>query len=396
MSSLLITNVSCVLPESIVSEQAVFCRDGKIVQIGTQSDITKKVNGQIDQTVDGHAGYLTPGFIDLHIHGLQHYHVQAGADALTQMSSLLCQYGVTGFLPTVCPRSIDEDVLLLRQLAQVKTTGAEILGFHLEGPFLTLAGAIPPQTRKPACDDVTRNLIEAAKPYKTIFSISPDFPDIHKVIPTMKQNGGPVFITHTAANVEQTKAAIEAGASHATHFYDVFNAPEQTEPGVRPCGVVEAVMADDRVSVDFILDGIHVDPIAVQMALACKAPDRVCLITDAMVGATLPPGTYDFMGDTVEIAAEGAPARMAPGSRLPGALYGSGLTMDRALRNALQMLNIDLPQALRMTSTNPAKVLGLDNRIGKIEPGYDANLVLLDHSLQVVKTWIGGTNRFTR
>ena len=126
------------------------------------------------------------------------------------------------------------------------------------------------------------------------------------------ENDTPVFMTHTAANVNETLAAIAAGASHATHFYDVFPCPPVTEPGVRPCGIVEAVLADKNVSVDFILDGVHVDPIAVKMAMACKENGRgkVCLITDANVGAGLEPGKFTF-GETGDIYFEyrGAPAR---------------------------------------------------------------------------------------
>jgi N-acetylglucosamine-6-phosphate deacetylase len=204
-------------------------------------------------------------------------------------------------------------------------------------------------------------------------------------------------MTHTGASVEQTQAAIAAGARHATHFYDVFPVPAITEPGVRPCGAVEAILADPRVSVDFIVDGVHVNPIAVQMALQCKGPDRVCLITDANIGAGLPGGRYQFAaGIEVEIAGPGQPARMTEKSGLPGGLAGSGLTLDAAVRNAIKLVHVDLVQAVRMASANPARVLGLADRKGSVVEGYDADLVLLDDSLQVLRTWVGGACRFDR
>jgi len=164
---------------------------------------------------------------------------------------------------------------------------------------------------------------------------------------------------------------------------------------VRTCGAVEAVLADPRVSVDFILDGEHVHPVAAEMALQCKGPDRVCLITDANIGAGLPPGRYRFLDAEVRFAYEGGPARLTENSYLPGGLAGSGLTMDRALRNALRLLGVDLPQAVRMVSGNPARVLGMSDRKGQIREGFDADFVLLDEDIEVVSTWVGGECRFS-
>jgi len=242
-----------------------------------------------------------------------------------------------------------------------------------------------------------KELIDAARPYKAVFSIAPDFEGIGQLIPVMANNNTPVFITHTKANVEQGQAAIELGVRHATHFYDVFPCPEETDAGVRPCGVVEAVLADPKVSVDFILDGEHVDPIAVKMALQCKGPDRICLITDSNVGAGLEPGRYRFNKDTeIEFKYPGGPARAPENPNYPGCLAGSGLTMDRAVRNAMDMLGVDLPMAVRMASANPAKVLGLDNCKGEIKQGYDADIILMDKNLDIMQTWIGGCCRYEK
>ena len=238
-------------------------------------------------------------------------------------------------------------------------------------------------------------IIAAVKPYNAIFSISPDVEGIEDLIPIMSKNSTPVFITHTAASVEQTQLAIELGACHATHFYDVFPCPEVTELGVRPCGAVEAILADKRMSVDFILDGVHVDPVAVKMALACKSegPGRVCLITDSNVGAGLDPGRFVFGGSgDIEFAYKGAPARKVEDKTLAG----SGLTMDQALRNAVKWLDIDLPEAVKMVSTYPAKIIGVDDRKGKLDIGYDADFVVLDSNLEVLQTWINGKCFFKR
>ena len=389
---MLIKNATVVEPDRLVEGQAVLCRGAKIVRVGPELE----PDAAGEDVFDAAGGLLAPGYIDLHTHGGHKFLIDHGADELAGLCGVLPRYGVTGLLAGVCPRPRGEDTAFLAELAKVRSEGSQLFGLHLEGPFLTLTGALPPDSVGADGADRVHELIRACAPYRAVFSISPDLPGIAALIPEMTQGGGPVFITHTAADVRQTQAAIEAGARHATHFYDVFPCPPVRDPGVRPCGAVEAVLADPRASVDFILDGEHVDPVAVKMALACKGPDRVCLITDANVGAGLPPGRHEFVGGAeVEFKYEGGPARLTERSRYPGGLAGSGLTMDRAVRNAVSMLGIGIPLAVRMASLNPAKVLGLDDVKGRVRAGYDADLVLLDSSLRVVRTWVGGQCRFS-
>jgi N-acetylglucosamine-6-phosphate deacetylase len=337
--------------------------------------------------------YIAPGFIDMHMHGIHYSLVDNGPDDLIKICRDLPQYGVTGFLPTVAPRKKGEDTAFLSDLSATKTEGAEILGFHLEGPFLKITGSLPSEAISQSDAARVESLIQAAKPCQAIFSVSPDVEGIDKLLPLMTKDHTPAFMTHTAATVKETQAAIELGVRHATHFYDVFPCPEVTEPGVRPSGAVEAVLADKRVSVDFILDGVHVDPVAVKMAMACKSggPGRVCLITDSNAGAGLEPGRFTFGGSgEIEFAYKGSPARLVKGN----VLAGSGLTMDQALRNAVNWLDIDLPEAVKMVSTYPAEVIGLGHRKGKLEVGYDADFVILDKEFNVLQTWIAGKQYF--
>jgi len=386
MSRVLITNASVVKLDQVDRQQTVTLADGRIQSVGPTDAVSAS---GADRVVDVGGSYIAPGFIDLHIHGLHGFRLDTGPDSLQATCELLPRYGVTSFLPTISPWATDTDTRSVASLAETSCTGSQVLGFHLESPFRSLSGAMPPEGLSNVGEEQARALIEALQPYAAVFCISPEFPHILELIRLMTATGAPVFITHTAADVEQTQAAIEAGARHATHFYDVFPVPEEEEAGVRPCGTVEAILADPRVSVDFILDGVHVHPIAVKMALQCKGPDRVCLITDSTV-AGLPPGRYNFGDRELEIAYEGGPARLTEDSHCPGGLSGSGLTMDRAMRNAVAMLEIELPQAVRMASANPARVLGLENQKGQIEAGFDADLVVLNDALEVEQTWIAG------
>ncbi len=358
---------------------------GKIAYIGLL-----KPEGEIIELGDS---YVVPGFIDMHIHGLHYSLIDNGPEDLQEISKALPCYGVTGFLPTLTPRPKGEDAEFLCLLSKTKVEGAQILGFHLEGPFLKITGSLTSEAISSSDTERVEALIEAAKPYQAIFSVSPDVEGIEQLIPLMAKNNTPVFITHTVANVEQTRRAIALGAKHATHFYDVFPCPDVTEPGVRPCGAVEAILADESVSVDFILDGVHVDPVAVKMALISKqkGPGNVSLITDANVGAGLGAGRFMFgASGEIEFAGAGTPARLVRDNTLAG----SGLTMDQALRNAIKWLDMDLLQATKLVSANPAKVLGADGTKGMLAKGYDADFVMLDKEYNVLETWVGGECKY--
>jgi N-acetylglucosamine-6-phosphate deacetylase len=222
-------------------------------------------------------------------------------------------------------------------------------------------------------------------------SISPDTPGILPVIQRLRAEGIPVFITHTRASVEQTEAALEAGATHATHFYDVFPLPPETDPGVRPVGAVEAILADPRATVDFIADGVHVHPTAIRAAVAAKGWSGVLLITDSNVGAGLPPGVYPTPW--------GFPVHVSPGMAARHAtkntLAGSALTMDRGMANLLRWLPLPPEQVWAMGTLNPARLLGLTAK-GRLESGADADLVLWDEDLTAASTWLRGEQVYAK
>ena len=389
-----IEHVALVLEDGIREDSSVLMEGGEIREVRTSRG-GSAAERRGTEVIDGGGGYLAPGFIDLHLHGLMDLLIDRGPGDLAGICRLLPRFGVTGFLPTLTPLPAGRDAEFLRTLAGVRSEGSRILGFFLEGPFLSLTGALPREAIGVPTRERVSALIEAAAPYRAVFAAAPDLEGVLPLIPLMARDGTPVFLTHTAASARQTLEAIEAGVSHATHFYDVFPQPRETDPGVRPCGAVEAVLASPGVTVDFILDGEHVDPVAVRMALACKGPAGVCLITDANLGAGLPPGTYTGLGGTeVSFAYPGAPARMTANSPQPGALAGSGLTLDGAVRNAVRLLGLPVHLAVAMASANPARVLGLAGRKGRIREGGDADLVLLDRSLGVRRTWVGGVCRY--
>jgi len=334
--------------------------------------------------VDAKGSFMVPGFIDMHIHGAMGYLCDDTTESLETLSSILTRFGVTGFFAGVLP--VDDDISKLKELSQAQSPGAAILGFFLEGHYLKLTGAIQKLNTDYTPEKVLA-MQDAAAPYKLMFAVSPEIDELETLLPLMTKNGLPAFITHTAATAEQTEKAILLGASHATHFYNVFPCPDVTEPGRRPCGTVDAIYASKQTTVDFILDGVHVEPMAVKMALTCKGPNGVCLITDANLVAGLPPGVYSgFNAVDVEISYEGAPARRVS----DGLLAGSGLTLDLAVRNAVSMLGISLAEAVRLVTENPARVLGLDGCKGSIKAGYDADFSIMDENMKITRCFVKG------
>ncbi len=393
METLLIKNIS-IIGESILEDSAILCRYGKIEKIISK----EQSEGQkADNIIDAKGKMIAPGFIDMHMHGMCNLLTDKSVQQLEKLSKLLPEYGVTSFLAGVLPQTDEkEDYALLEELARAESQGANILGFFLEGHFLSLTGAITNLNADKSAEYIDK-LKEKAAPYKLVFGISPEFPKIIQLLPNMTSNGYKAFITHTKASVRETEAAIGLGAVHATHFYDVFPYPGEKDPGVRRCGAVEAILANPNVSVDFILDGEHVDPVAVKMAMQCKGSEGVCLVTDANINAGLPAGRYrGLSGNDIVVEYEGGPARLAENTSTPGMLAGSGLTMEKAIKNAVSMLGVSIPQAIMMASYNPAKVLGLSHCKGRLAEGYDADMVLLDKDLNVMQCWIGGKQVFKK
>lgn len=393
MTDYLIENVSVLQPgEGVVGSSVLICQS-KIAAIDPSTELAGDA-----VTFDGGGRLLTPGLIDIHTHGIGHNLYERSPEELIAGVESLGQYGVTAVLPTFYAvmnrEAFGQLEALVSALDRCNTT--HVPGFHLEGPFLALpgAGAIT------AAGDLgwLNELLAIGKGRIAAMSISPDTLNILPVIERLAEAGVVSFITHTHATVEQTEAAIDAGARHATHFYDVFPLPEETDPGVRPVGCVETVLADSRVSVDFIADGIHVHPKAIQAALAAKGADKIILITDSNIGAGLSDGVYGTpWGFPVKVEAWNAARIHTPGQSNHGTLAGSSLTMNEGIGNLHRWLNVPEHQVWAMGSRNPAALLGLKGK-GQIAVGADADLVLWNqdgHSPKAVRTWVNGECVFT-
>ncbi|MEO6874351.1 MAG: amidohydrolase family protein [Opitutaceae bacterium] len=386
MSTTLISNARIVHPGKKISPGQILMSDGRITAIdpdlsSVPPDTTR---------VDAGGRLLTPGLIDGHTHGVGHHLYESSTESLLAGLNYVGRFGTTTVLPTLYRVMSRPKLSHLAQLSQAldSARGVSVPGWHLEGPFLKLPGA--------GADTIPGDLtlldeILAATGGRTCaMSISPDTPNILTIIERLVQRGIVPFITHTRASVVETERAIDAGARHATHFYDVFPIPEVKEPGVRPCGAVETLLADPRCTVDFICDGVHVEPVAVRAALAAKGFGGIILITDSNIGAGLPDGIYPTtFGFPVKVAAGQAARIHDPANPSHGGLAGSALTMNVGIANLHQWLKLPSEQIWAMGTVNVARMLGL-KRKGVIEVGADADVVVWNEDFTPQFTWVAG------
>lgn len=328
---------------------------------------------------------LAPGFIDVHIHGGAGHDVMEGDDAsLAPIERQLVQHGVTAYLPTTVTASRERTLKALDRLGKAirskkKSNGRAVpLGIHLEGPFISYEkrGVHPPEHLAEPSPQAFDLLWEASAGTVRMMTIAPELPGAIETIRHARHLGVHCSLGHSNATYEQAKAGIAAGANHATHTFNAMRALDHRDPGI-----LGAVLENDDLTADIIADGIHVHPAVVKMFLRAKGAERAVLITDAISATGMPEGTYRL----------GAIEVLVRNNRCDyqGQLAGSVLSLDRAVRNAMDFAGLQLDQAVRLATLNPARILGANER-GHILPGSRADLVVLTPEGKVVNTIVGG------
>ena len=323
-------------------------------------------------------GLICPGFIDLQVNGAFGIDVGPDAEALAELAHELPKTGTTSFLPTALSWSTERYDPFLEALKDASgSPGANILGAHMEGPFLapTRRGAHDPANLCPVDLDFARRLVDSGM--VRMMTLAPELPGAKEAIRLLTDGGSVASAGHTNASYEETLQAIDAGLSMGTHLYNAMSHLEHRAPNA-----VGALLVDDQVRAGIIADGVHVHEGALRLAYRQKGPEGLALVTDAMEAAGMPPGEYELSGRKV---------RLEDGEvRLPdGTLAGSALTMDRAVSNTVELLRVPIRDAVRMATQTPAEILGIHGK-GRIVPGADADLVLLAPSGAVYETIVGG------
>lgn len=367
-----------VTPDALLPDHAVSLADGRITALSATSPVIASDATVIDAT----GGWVIPGLIDIHVHGGDgHDTMDATPAALHGLARFLARHGVTAFLPTTMTASAEA---IRAAIAAFESTppapdGAQPLGLHLEGPYLSdeQRGAQPAEhLRLPDPDEYEGWLASGAV---KLITLAPELDGALPLIERAVAAGAEIAVGHTAADYEQTLAAFDHGARQATHIFSGMPPLSHRQPGV-----LGACLSDERLWAQAIVDGVHIHPAMVKLLVRAKGVERLILISDSIRAAGLGDGTYDLGGQPV-VVRDGVTRRA-----YDGGLAGSTLTLDAALRNVMAFAGLTLAQALPMATRVPAAALGLASRKGVIAPGADADLVVLDPDLQVRLTLVGG------
>ncbi len=386
---LILDGAHLVLPDRILSPGRLVIADDRIVEVGPGSH-----GGPLRDL------WIAPGFVDVHVHGLAGHDVLDGPEAVDAVAAALPRHGCTSFTPTTfaCPpsrlRVFAEAVL--RAMETPGRESARVLPAHLESNFMApeFRGAqplselcLPPGAPADAVVPGTATTFAATDILQVIaahraavgkITLAPELPEALPLIRTLVAQGHRVSLGHSGASYDEARSGIEAGARQATHLFNRM--PPFTH---RAPGLVGAVLDDERVAVELVCDGYHVDPVAMRIAIRAKRAERVMAITDGLAGAGLPVGTR------LSLAGRGVTVQERACFLDDGTLAGSRLTMDRVFANLIAMVGATPVDAAMMCATVPAREQGITDR-GRLAEGLLADLVVLDGDWRVHQTLVGG------
>ena len=369
-----------------VAEPVVLIEDGLIIAVDSRTRLAQPAGAR---PVDFPDAILAPGFVDIHVHGGGGQDVMHPDErGLSRMEAVLARHGVSSYFPTTVTAPLDLTLSSLERLAAIIENSAagqanglrsRPLGIHLEGPFLSHArrGVHPAENLLPPTVAVFERFWQAARGHVSLMTIAPEVEGAIEVIREASRRGVAISLGHSDASWDQTRAAVAAGARHATHTFNAMRPLSHRDPGI-----LGVVLTDAALSADIILDGIHVHPAMAKLFMQMKGPERAVLISDGLSATGMPEGRYRL--GLLEVEVHG-------GKCLAGqTLAGSVLTLDRGVRNAMKFANLDGQQALRAATLNPAQILGVGSQAGTLAPGMPADIVILSRDYKVIQTMVRG------
>ncbi|MGE5606746.1 MAG: N-acetylglucosamine-6-phosphate deacetylase [Bacteroidota bacterium] len=398
-----LTNGTIITPLREIPCGAVVIEDGLIKNFGPADQV---IMDNAKHVIDVKGAYISPGFIDLHLHGAWGGDVMAGTRGdLELMSQGLVKGGVTSFLPTTLSGSltdIDKIVKCISITMEQGVSGAEILGVHLEGPFLNKrqSGAQNPQF---IVDPKPEQYLPILNSYPCIKRVSaaPEIPGGLELGQELKRRGIIASIAHTDATYQEILKAIESGYSHVTHIYSGMSGLKRIQ-AYRVAGVIESALLLEELTTEIIADGHHLPPSLIKLVLKAKGLDKVCLVTDSMAAAGLGPGKYQLGGLDVIVEASIPKVFEIPTQELNyvakltdrSAFASSVATMDQLVRTMVKLVGLSISDAVRLATLNPAKIQGLDNKIGRLAQGMKANLTVFDSNINILLTIVQGKIKY--
>jgi len=389
-----LADADVVLPDRLISPATVVVDGDRIIDVLREAPA--RAPGDLYFDLRQHT--IVPGFVDVHVHGVEGTDSLDGGHAIARIASRLPRYGVTAFCPTsvaCAPEALRTMLGAVRAARFNRTAGSSrVLPAHLESNFINpeYRGAQPLEClRLPAGSGIEGDFageaildeIAAARPDVGIVTIAPEVEGAIPLIRTLTAHGHRVSLGHSGASYEQALEGIDAGARQATHLFN-----RMTPIGHRAPGLAGAVLEHDEVTAEIVCDGVHVHPTMVRVAIAAKSPARIMAITDATAGAGLPPGSRAALGGRNITVREAAYLD-------DGTLAGSVLTMNRAFALLVNVMGLSPVDAATVCSTTPARALGLQG-FGVITAGAFADLTVLASDFTVTQTWIAGDLAFSR
>ena len=322
--------------------------------------------------LSGH--WIVPGFVDMHVHGGGGTSFSAGTaeESMTTVRTHRA-HGTTTMVASTVTGDLDDLCRQAAALSELVEQG-ELAGVHFEGPFISCErrGAHDPSLlRDPDPADV-RKLLDAARGTARMVTLAPERPGGLESVRLLAENGVIAAVGHTDTDYDGTRAAVDAGATVATHLFNAM-----PPMGHRAPGPIPALLEDERVTVELINDGTHLHPAVLELAFGSAGAGRVALITDAMGAAGMADGRYPL--GPLEVDVKDGVARLVEG----GSIAGSTLTLDTAFRRSVVVDRIPVPDVVRAISTNPARLLGVDDKVGTLSPGKHADLVVLNDDFEL-------------
>jgi N-acetylglucosamine-6-phosphate deacetylase len=380
--TLAIMGGTCVTPWREIPDSLVLCEDGRITGVGPR---TRNEPPPGAQHLDATGLLVLPGLIDTHVHGSHGDDVmQDGVEGIRRISAAQLRYGTTAYLPSTVSARPDEllrAVEACREAARPGARGAEIVGIHVEGPFINRRkkGAQPEEGIRDPDPDECRRLLDAAAGLLRVMTLAPELPGALDLIRFLRREGVIASLGHSEADYDTALAAIDAGATHATHLFNAMPPLHHRTPGL-----AAACLNEPEIQAEVIADGIHLAPEVVRLAVRAKGPERVVLITDAMAAVGRPDGVYTLGRNKVLV--RGDICLLEDGVTIASSM----LTMNLAVRNARRFAAVPLTDAVRMATFVPAQVCGCADRKGSLEVGKDADLALLRPDFTVAATVLKG------
>lgn len=366
---------------SMMRDCAVLIRQNKIIDVFNEERLAHK-NFKADTFfIDAKGAYLSPGFIDTHIHGFAGYGTEDGqSESILKMSEALLKYGTTSFIPTLYSASRQQMITAIKAIVKAMghEKGARILGIHLEGPFISpqRLGVQEASSISPVDLDLMEELWNASEGHIVNMTVAPELKHMRELALYCLSKGIVLQAGHTNATYEQMIEAMQARIMHVTHLFNAMSRMHHRDPGA-----VGAVFIHPELSCEIIADGIHINPEIIKFLLTCKSLDKVVLVTDALKPTKQKKGLLIANGEEVYLD-------RCFYRKSDNAIAGSALSMVDSVRNIVDY-GLHLEQAVHMAATNPARIMKQDH-LGVIAPGYDADLVLLDTKLNVLYTIIQG------